>query len=1441
MHRFVSGLVSMALAVSTLVMTGTAGQAAAQEAKPHDKIRPALQEQLKDKGKADFWVRLDERADLTEAARIRDWEERGTAVARVLRETAEASQADVRAKLDHAHVGYRSFWATNAIHVTGGSLQMAEQLATETEVESLWQDVTYTAPEPEAGRNVAEVNAVEWGLAGINADEVWEKYGDKGAGITVANIDTGVQYDHPALVKQYRGTRADGSFDHNYNWFDAAKSCAGEPCDKNGHGTHTMGTMAGDDGAGNHIGVAPEVKWIAANGCCPSATALVESGQWMLEPTDLSGRNPDAGKRPNIINNSFGSSVPSNDPFLEDISLAWTASGIFGVWANGNVGSACRTSGSPGSRTVNYSVGAYDSSNTIASFSSRGSGQDGETKPNISAPGVNVRSSVPGSGYASYSGTSMATPHVAGAIALLWSAAPSLRGDVAATKELLDDTGIDSPDDQCGGTDDDNNVFGEGRLDALALVSSAPGRINGVIKDAATGKPVAGAAVATGGTTVSSDKEGRYKLQVPDGDHTLTVKVFGYADSTVTVQVQAGANTSRDIDVTPLPRVHVRGKVTDGSGHGWPLYAKVSVPGDPESHWTDPSTGAYDLLLPAGRTFELTADPDLPGYPPATRETAVGSADLDVEITAPVDAQACNAAGYAVAYDGLNQFFDSPTAPDGWTVTDAIGNGEVWRFDDHGARRNRTTGSGLFATVNSLAYNQTRTQDTTLTAPVVDLGKVEKATLQFNTYLIGTYGPSHAYVDLSVDNGQNWQTVWERTSSSVSGSQQTVAVPQAAGKSQVQVRFRYTGGGRNVWQIDNVRLGERSCAPQPAGLVVGWVTDANTEEGMNGLWVEAAGGSPSAKTKATPDDSAVGDGYYTLVAPAGDRSFSTHASRYTDVTKEVTLTAHRLTRVDLPLPAGRLEVSDSVERTVTLGGSATASVTLSNTGGAPAQVTLNEASGRFSLLSAPSDTPRRVAATTSKHSLVGTTAPARTTTPLQPTAGATDWVYGPSTPLALADNLVGSYDGKVYTVGGVAVTSGGNVMFPTDKGYVLDPHAGGWKPIAKQPSIRGKANGAFIGGKFYVTGGWSANRDGSITPGMDVYDPRTDTWSSATPAPVSHAASGVSVLDGKLYVVGGCADECGSQDVWVYAPSTDRWQKAASYPEPTSWLSCGTITGQVYCAGGTTETQSSRKTFVYDPVANSWTRKADMPGGIWGSSYSAANGLLIVSGGATGYGWINMENYAYDAAADAWFELPTFTAQPTYRGGGACGFYTVGGGYGEPGWLTRILPGFDVCDEGDASWLSLDTQRLTVQPGESVTVKVTLDSGTRSVTQPGDLTGEIAVASDTPYRVAPVGMTMRVEPPRTWGKVGGTVTGVDCDGVSGPLAGSLLRITTADGSHTLYADHVGRYGLWLDRKHSPLTVTATGQDFKPESRTVKVRAGETSTADIELTSSLCVD
>ena len=234
------------------------------------------------------------------------------------------------------------------------------------------------------------------------------------------------------------------------------------------------GNDGGDDGSGNQIGVAPHAKWIAAKGCetnsC-SENALLSSGQWIVAPTDLNGLNPRPDLRPHVVNNSWGGG--SGDAWYMATVNAWVAAGIFPAFSNGNSGPGCGSANSPGDYVETYSAGAFDINNAIADFSSRGPSSFGpnEIKPNVAAPGVGVRSARNNGGYWSLSGTSMASPHVAGTVALIWSRSASLRRDIAATRTLIDDTAVDTASSQCGGTTDDNNVWGEGKLDAFAAVS----------------------------------------------------------------------------------------------------------------------------------------------------------------------------------------------------------------------------------------------------------------------------------------------------------------------------------------------------------------------------------------------------------------------------------------------------------------------------------------------------------------------------------------------------------------------------------------------------------------------------------------------------------------------------------------------------------------------------------------------------------------------------------------------------------------------------------------------------------------------------------------------------------------------------------------------------------------------------------------------------------
>src|SRR5262249_49959074 len=278
--------------------------------------------------------------------------------------------------------------------------------------------------------------------------------------------------------------------DHDYNWHDSIHDSVGnpcgndppEPCDDLGPGSHSTGTMIGDDGAGNQIGMARGATWIGCRNMdsgTGTPARYIECMQWFLAPTRIDGSDPDPTKAPDITNNSWHCPPSEGCSFdtLQAAVEAQAAAGIMMVSAAQNAGPSCSTvQNPPGIYEATYSAGALNTgTDTIASFSSRGPvTADGSNriKPDISAPGTNTRSctNVSDSSYANFSGTSMATPHIAGAVALLWSAIPSLRHQLAASRDALNNSAVHIDSTQCGDAGPPNNVYGWGRVDIFAAV-----------------------------------------------------------------------------------------------------------------------------------------------------------------------------------------------------------------------------------------------------------------------------------------------------------------------------------------------------------------------------------------------------------------------------------------------------------------------------------------------------------------------------------------------------------------------------------------------------------------------------------------------------------------------------------------------------------------------------------------------------------------------------------------------------------------------------------------------------------------------------------------------------------------------------------------------------------------------------------------------------------
>jgi len=436
-----------------------------------------------------------------------------------LTETARATQAPLRAWLEANHVPYRAFYIVNMLEVRG-DLGVAEALAARPEVAYLIANLPVQASldsgamlvsrgAPHGWRVVAADQAessaaLPWGLAASGAPDLWT-LGYSGQGVVVASQDTGVDWQHPALQAQYRGwNEATNTASHPYNWFDAfglddsgpcgaARGSAQIPCDDWGHGTHTVGTMLGDaTGEGQTIlGMAPDATWIGCRNMrdgIGSPASYAACFEFFLAPYPQNGDPMTDGQpeqAPDIINNSWGC-PPSEDCTADVIDIlrpaveTARAAGQYVAVSAGNEGPDCSTVMNPaGIYEASFSVGAFAQGGAIAGFSSRGPvtiDGSGRIKPDISAPGVSVYSTLPNSDYGTSSGTSMASPHVAGAVALLWSAVPSLKGEIDLTEAILEHSATPVITSTCMGpgyTSLPSAVYGHGRLNALAAVNLA--------------------------------------------------------------------------------------------------------------------------------------------------------------------------------------------------------------------------------------------------------------------------------------------------------------------------------------------------------------------------------------------------------------------------------------------------------------------------------------------------------------------------------------------------------------------------------------------------------------------------------------------------------------------------------------------------------------------------------------------------------------------------------------------------------------------------------------------------------------------------------------------------------------------------------------------------------------------------------------------------------
>ena len=560
-------------------------------------------------------------------------------VVRHLRTTAERSQPEVHQLLqDHQATDVTPYWVVNGVAATVDA-EALDALAAHPAVASVTLDTEIVLDLPTL-TEVGEPRLPAWSLDQINAPTVWGEYGTRGAGVVVGVIDTGVDFTHPALAAAWRGN--DGDLDAS--WHVSTGENYPVPGDGSGHGTHVAGSILGAP-PGEVIGVAPQARWIASKGLNDagngSASGLLASFEWMLAP------GGDPANAPHVVNNSWGSpGQPNSTVFWEAVEM-WVAAGIVPVFANGNDGPGDSTASAPGSFPHTIGVGATDEHDRLAWFSSRGPiVWDGvpHQKPQVSAPGWQVLSSLPGGGYGLASGTSMAAPHVTGVVALMLSANPTLTIDQIRTG--LEVTARSAPHMAAL-----PEGYGAGVVDAHAAVTWAAhsGDVTGTISGSVTstnGNPIEATVSVAGFSTVSDPETGHYTIRVPAGTHQLTGSQYAFRSRTQQITVGVGQQVALDLALDPAPLRSLTGTVTGPDG---PVVdARVLIAGAPVAPVRSDADGRFALTVAEG---DYRLHVDAAGHAPTS---------LPLQITGDTDRPVTLTAAAIARQPGWSQYLNNP-------------------------------------------------------------------------------------------------------------------------------------------------------------------------------------------------------------------------------------------------------------------------------------------------------------------------------------------------------------------------------------------------------------------------------------------------------------------------------------------------------------------------------------------------------------------------------------------------------------------------------------------------------------------------------------------------------------------------------------------------------------------------------------------------------------
>ena len=855
MLKILAVVLALGMVISYIPTNVTAKTVVPQQAVTVDN---AVLDEINKNGVATYWVDFKNTADLSQAY-FMDWSERGWFVYETLKEQAEKTQSAAIDYLKTTGLKYKSFWIANRILVEQSDRTVLASLQRLPNVVSISAQKQYILYEPEKVEITDESKGVEPNIAHVQAPEAWE-LGYDGTGLVVASIDTGVRYTHQALVGSYRGNNGDGTFDHNYNWYNPYNPSDNVPRDGDGHGTHTMGTMVGDDGGSNQIGIAPGAEWMACAGCPDGScwdVSLLGCGEFMAAPTDLTGANPNPDMRPNVVNNSWGDCGQTYDPWFAEVIDGWQAAGVYPVFSNGNA-SNCGYPTPPGLNTVGNparsgnvtGVGSSGEQNgQYATHSNWGPTDNLDTinpvegfemmKPQVLAPGVSIRSSVPGSDTTyqdGWSGTSMSAPHVTGLVAMIMQAAPCLVGDYAAVETIIESTAVDmtyNDGSPLTPTDFPNFATGWGEINALAAVQLASGMCgNSVLYGTVTSdsaEPISGAKVEITGTdpinnrTVYTNASGQYTANVNADTFDMVVSAFGFENATAEdVVVGDGASVQQDFVLTELPNTLVTGVVyddgiLDGAAHGYPLYAKLtfSMTGFSQTVYTDPVTGEYEIVLYNGQEYSVNVQALVPGY--QVLETTITPADVEEYVQdyyLNIDNVACSAPGYQPEYEIL---YDFEAGDHGFVSS---GTNSSW------ARGIPTNGpgeahSGSYVIATNPTGNYNASELSYMTSPQIDLTGfgTDTPVIEFWQWRhIESATFDNATVEVTKDGGTTWTAVYGPVGgvNDTAYNKVVIALDPSYNVANFQIRFKFKSDSSvqyEGWYVDDIGI---AAAPVPA-------------------------------------------------------------------------------------------------------------------------------------------------------------------------------------------------------------------------------------------------------------------------------------------------------------------------------------------------------------------------------------------------------------------------------------------------------------------------------------------------------------------------------------------------------------------------------------------------------------------------------------------------